>query len=111
MTPIKNCGNCVNEPCAVWASPCRYCNLLTSNSTSIHSFWKPKTDTTSQLDIHLVYVGGKGQPTALHKTLADAKTEAERLAKLNPNHTVYVVKVVATCTTETVTKWEAKVAQ
>lgn len=40
---------------------------------------------------------GRGAPTHRHNSLAEAKTEAERLARLNPRCEFTVLQSVATC--------------
>jgi hypothetical protein len=106
-----SCYDCVHASLRPTESPCFSCQQHVDYPRVKPSFVAARDLTPTgaapekKVD-YLVYVSGKGQPTHIHNTLTEAKIEAERLAKLNPNHKVYVVTPVATCTTETVTKWE-----
>lgn len=53
---------------------------------------------------HLVSVDGRSAPTHEHKTEAEARTEAERLARIHVGRTVRVLRQVATVTAETKTE-------
>ena len=82
-----------------YLSPCKEC-IATRTTSDTHPLWEDP-----DAFVHLVYVEGKQAPKVKHPSLDEAKREAERLAKFT-REKVYVVKVVATCTTETITKWE-----
>lgn len=101
ITHTPSCTDCVHDALRQTEAPCFSCQRH-DNYPDV----KPHFTSKHAPDTHLIYVSGKGQPTVQHPILAKAKAEAERLAKLNPTRKVCVVKVVAICTSEVVTKWE-----